>query len=301
MQIIMITYDGWDVFAARYGDLTNFDDVHHLWFSGPVLCGIGMPSAQISFTKCQPASLRATVSVMAQLFYANRIMTFSTHIMGRLVAGVITIIAIIQCCAAIDAGVQALRIGRLSQLPSRLYVVTSIWLSGAATCDILISGSMTWFLAHSGAVFKETKDVFARIIRLTIETGLITALFAVLDIILFLGYPHNNYHVVPTLCLGKIYSNALLVVLNNRARIADARAQNHSGFTTGPINFSLGVLQQSDSVILSRTSAELRPNVQDTRFPTSSLRRETVVEPPSRAFCAGGKYDAYGRPLQEEV
>jgi hypothetical protein len=44
MQVILITIDGWDVFAARYGDLKNFDDVHHLWFSGPILSGIGASS-----------------------------------------------------------------------------------------------------------------------------------------------------------------------------------------------------------------------------------------------------------------
>ncbi|KAK7049823.1 hypothetical protein VNI00_005253 [Paramarasmius palmivorus] len=286
IQIVLITYDGWDVFATHYGNLANFDDIHHIWFTGPVLSGI--------------------VSVLAQLFYANRIMTFSNGIGGRIVAGVVATIAIMQCCAAVVGGAQARHIGKLSEVPSKTYVATSVWLAGAATCDILISGSMSWFLAQSGTIFKETKDVIGRLIRLTIETGVITALFAVLDLSLFLAYPQHTYHVVPAFCLGKMYSNALLVVLNNRAHIANRRSQDRSstGFTTGTINFSLDAVQV-ESIILTQTSAGSRSSVTAHDARLHPVGRENVGNPSIGSFtsqdAASSKSDAYGKPLREEV
>ncbi|KAI3614212.1 hypothetical protein WG66_000249 [Moniliophthora roreri] len=259
LQAILITHDGFDIFARNYGNLIVFDDIHFTWFTGPVLSGI--------------------VSVLAQLFYAHRIMSFSRSVAGRIVAGVIAI-----CSAAIAGGVQARNVGKLSEVPEKTYVATSVWLAGAAVCDIMISASMTWLLANSGTFFKETKDIIARLIRLTIETGFITALFAVLDLTLFLAFPRYTYHVVPAFCLGKVYSNALLVVLNNRAHIANARDRHSLHIVTGSLNsidFSTDAVPV-DSMIMTRPSEfSVVSNVQDNRL--QPLRREEVERVPGSA------------------
>ena len=43
-------------------------------------------------------------------------------------------------------------------------------------------------------------------------------MFAALDCILYFAVPAKPYHVCPASILAKLYSNALLVVLNGRAR-----------------------------------------------------------------------------------
>uniref|UniRef100_A0A0W0F0J5 DUF6534 domain-containing protein n=1 Tax=Moniliophthora roreri TaxID=221103 RepID=A0A0W0F0J5_MONRR len=276
LQAILITHDGFDIFARNYGNLIVFDDIHFTWFTGPVLSGI--------------------VSVLAQLFYAHRIMSFSRSVAGRIVAGVIAIIALLQCSAAIAGGVQARNVGKLSEVPEKTYVATSVWLAGAAVCDIMISASMTWLLANSGTFFKETKDIIARLIRLTIETGFITALFAVLDLTLFLAFPRYTYHVVPAFCLGKVYSNALLVVLNNRAHIANARDRHSLHIVTGSLNsidFSTDAVPV-DSMIMTRPSEfSVVSNVQDNRL--QPLRREEVERVPGSAPSHDSDSGKYGK------
>ncbi|KZV68630.1 hypothetical protein PENSPDRAFT_687085 [Peniophora sp. CONT] len=46
--------------------------------------------------------------------------------------------------------------------------------------------------------------------------GIITAVVAIIDGVLYLVYTHNNYHMVPAAILGKLYVNSLLVLLNSR-------------------------------------------------------------------------------------
>ena len=54
---------------------------------------------------------------------------------------------------------------------------------------------------------------------------MITATVAALDLILFLVFRQNNYHITPSLTLAKFYSNNLLVIFNSRIRILGARDQ----------------------------------------------------------------------------
>ena len=46
---------------------------------------------------------------------------------------------------------------------------------------------------------------------------------------MFLSFKHNFYHIVPSLMLSKLYSNSLLVLLNNRLKISYKRDSDFSG------------------------------------------------------------------------
>lgn len=50
-----------------------------------------------------------------------------------------------------------------------------------------------------------------------------TATAAVVDISLYFGFSHNNYHACVALVLAKLYSNSLLVLFNTRARVVGGR------------------------------------------------------------------------------
>jgi hypothetical protein len=79
-------------------------------------------------------------------------------------------------------------------------------------CDVIIALSMMFYLLKSRTGFSNTNTILTRIIRVTVETGLVTAIFATLDIVLFLAFPDVNYHIAPNLALAKLYSNSLLMV-----------------------------------------------------------------------------------------
>ncbi|KAG6888543.1 hypothetical protein C0995_007555 [Termitomyces sp. Mi166 len=92
-------------------------------------------------------------------------------------------------------------------------------------------------------VSQQTNAIVYRIIRLTMETNALSAGIAVLSIILFAGTPNNTYFITPTLVLGKLYANTLLVTFNNRAflRMSPGGPMTSSHASTRVITFSSNI------------------------------------------------------------
>ena len=88
--------------------------------------------------------------------------------------------------------------------------------------------------------FKKTHDLVNKLIRLTVETGALTATIAVIDLILFLAASNTDYHITPALLLAKLYSNTLLVVLNSRITISHAGNDSHIGSSSWNASVSPG-------------------------------------------------------------
>ena len=66
--------------------------------------------------------------------------------------------------------------------------------------------------------------------RLTIETGTLTAIAAIVDLVFFLR-AHNALHQVSGVILAKLYSNTLLVIFNNRMVMAGRPSHPDPGRT----------------------------------------------------------------------
>jgi len=97
---------------------------------------------------------------------------------------------------------------------------TVTWLAATSTCDLIIVSSTVFYLLKSRKPeFKNTNAILARIIKITVETGLLCALFAIVDLCLFVTYTETNYHLALCTALSKVYSNSILLILNSRAQI----------------------------------------------------------------------------------
>ncbi|TFK50160.1 hypothetical protein OE88DRAFT_1736428 [Heliocybe sulcata] len=103
-----------------------------------------------------------------------------------------------------------------------------VWLVLAATVDCLITFTLTFYLRRSRTGFAVTDHIVTRIIRLTVQTGMLTALWAVLDLVLYLSIS-SPVHLIFNLALPKLYTNSLLSTLNARNNSGDS---SHSG----PVN-----------------------------------------------------------------
>ncbi|KAJ4474822.1 hypothetical protein J3R30DRAFT_614120 [Lentinula aciculospora] len=84
------------------------------------------------------------------------------------------------------------------------------WLASSAVTDILITISLVWSLWKKRTNVRATDDAISRIIRLTVQTGAITAISAILDVILFLAVPDTTVNFVWDFALSKLYTNALM-------------------------------------------------------------------------------------------
>ena len=114
---------------------------------------------------------------------------------------------------------------------------------------------MIYYLNRSNTGFKQTSTLLSKFIRLTLETGLVCATFAILDLSFYCAFQNNNYHLAPSIPLSKLYSNSLLVVrhvtdsvpaftdekvqvLNARIRIAGSReGAGNNGTGTATVSY----------------------------------------------------------------
>lgn len=67
--------------------------------------------------------------------------------------------------------------------------VVIIWLVLACLADLLITAIMVWYLRKHKTGFQGSDLLVDRIIRLTIQTGLVTSVCAFVDLVLFLVDP----------------------------------------------------------------------------------------------------------------
>jgi len=156
------------------------------------------------------------------MYYAYRVTVLSR---SRILGFSICAIALLQGSSAIAQGVQAFIIGSIANLATtKAFASCAIWLAATAACDVIIAGCMTFFLLKHDNKAPEMHALITKLVRLVVETGMLTALAATVDLILFLAFPHKAYHGCVALTLAKLYSNALLVLFNSRIRIVGARS-----------------------------------------------------------------------------
>ncbi|KAJ6573494.1 hypothetical protein DFH09DRAFT_1151970 [Mycena vulgaris] len=94
------------------------------------------------------------------------------------------------------------------------FVIT--WLSSSAACDVILSAALIYTLSTRKTGTRTTDRYVDRLIRLTVQTGSITAVVAMLDLLVFIFTPGTTLQFIWDFPLSKLYSNALLSTLNTR-------------------------------------------------------------------------------------
>ncbi|KAG0702872.1 hypothetical protein DFH29DRAFT_473042 [Suillus ampliporus] len=125
-----------------------------------------------------------------------------------------------------------------------------VWLVGSLVCDVVITVYMTLSLlqCNEKSGFKHTKSLFRKLIKLTIETGLVTTTAALIELVLAIAFRVTTYHIALFYIISKLYANCMLATLNSRTMLnksvdqhktaaiyEDWRSSSHSGgMHTGP-------------------------------------------------------------------
>ncbi|KAF7349363.1 hypothetical protein MSAN_01726100 [Mycena sanguinolenta] len=198
LQMLANSHDSLHMLGAGWGNPQVLEDIGWAWFSVPIL-----------------GSLIASVG---QIFFAWRISIISKSLYVPIL---ITTVAIFQLGAGIWTGVDIIRSKVFSHF--HFFVPPEAWLSATAACDLIIVAGMVFYLlkAKQPEFETKTKVTLSRIIKLTVETGVLCALSALADLYLFVAFDGNNYHLGVCIWLSKVYSNSILVskILNSRAHI----------------------------------------------------------------------------------
>ncbi|KAK0226562.1 hypothetical protein IW262DRAFT_1491966 [Armillaria fumosa] len=201
VQTILVAHDAFAVFGYGFGDLEALTGMHSNWFILPITIEIAF------FT--------------AQVFYAYRIFILSR---SRIVPAFIICASLTCTVATTFASIKLFQAGDVTKISDRETTISvGISVGGSALCDIVIALCMTYYLMRSNPVLRSTQILVTKIIRLTIETGSVTAIVALTTLILHFAFPHQTFYVTPALVTSKLYVNSIYMVLNSRIRIMGGR------------------------------------------------------------------------------
>lgn len=153
------------------------------------------------------------ISVSVQLYYSYRIKLITQ---SWTIPRFIWIFIFCSLVGGIATTVCSIIIGNYSQLEQFKGAIIT-WLASSTIADILITASLVIVLIKRRTGNTRTDDMIDRIIRLTIHTGAITALFATLDLVLFVAFPGTSLNFAFDFPLAKLYTNSLLSTLNARS------------------------------------------------------------------------------------
>lgn len=180
----------------------------------------------------------ALMGTLVQCFYAWRIRVFGSTLerplfamASRLLSYLITLMSISALASSLAIPIVFVRTDVQAVLLERTRIGTTAWTVISAVCDITITVCMIGILQHakSKTEFADTRDALSRLIRLSIQTGLLTSIFALGIIVVFLTEQSGNMHTFACYLLGKSYPMSLLANLNARA---GSSSPSSNGFST---------------------------------------------------------------------
>ncbi|KAH9013159.1 hypothetical protein EDB83DRAFT_299513 [Lactarius deliciosus] len=150
------------------------------------------------------------VGYMVQLYYARRV---------YIVGGSIIIPIIIAIFGTVFFALGFMFIFRSRH--AALITVTCIGMGSSVVADILIAGSMCWFLYHKRTGFARTDSVIMTLMTYSVHSGLLTSVLACAVLISFTVAPSAKYSDIFLWPMGKLYANSLLAMLNSRDYIRE--------------------------------------------------------------------------------
>ncbi|CCM05262.1 uncharacterized protein FIBRA_07472 [Fibroporia radiculosa] len=197
------------------------------WIYGVLITNFGSLNAVIyaNWLMETEEALTGIIGALVQVFYAWRLLKLTGK---RWLAGTVVALAIIQSLAAIGTSINMAMRPLITNFVHYKEAVL-VWLSATAFNDVLIALSLIWFLNRSRTGHSKTETVISKIIQITMSNGLLTASFALADIIAYVASP-GGLHLAFNYTLCKLYGNSVMSSLNSRAILTSA-SRNPTGHT----------------------------------------------------------------------
>ncbi|EMD32711.1 hypothetical protein CERSUDRAFT_99088 [Gelatoporia subvermispora B] len=188
-------FDIWWIYVVvinHFGDFSALEAGNWVFVTDPAMVGMIATSVQLFFAW--------RIKVLLQNNWIVGLVIFSA--LGSIFGGLGTAIAIHYVPDFLEF--------------ERFRAVVIVWLILAAVCDTTITVSLTLHLRRHRTGVATTDYLLDKIIRLTVQNGLITTLWAIADLITYLATP-TGAHLALNFPLAKLYTNSLLSTLNSRS------------------------------------------------------------------------------------
>ncbi|KAI0287413.1 hypothetical protein BC826DRAFT_1178440 [Russula brevipes] len=184
--------------------------------------------------------VEAVVSLIVQFFYVYRIWLLSakksrwlclsicllsfTGAAGAFAGGIYVSADPFHACLYSDSLVQTQVNKKKFSHGRRFQDLALTWLTGNTLADALIASAVLHDLTKGR---RDTNDAsvdntLVGIVRLTMETNVVTTSVGIVAFLMIVLFPDENWYTCPMAILGRLYSNTLLVWLNNRISVRNA-------------------------------------------------------------------------------
>jgi len=191
-------------FVSGFGNLDHLRDPYVSAFDNPIMGSI--------------------ITGTVQFFFAYRVWVLSDK-KAWWYCVVIVVFSAINTVSAFAGGIYS-HITRKFINPQRLRIIALACGVGSSATDCLIVAAMLFYLARprNAEIGPFSNHAVVKILRLTVETNILTATCGIIAVLMVIIFPDEIYYTCPTAILGKLYSNTLLVSLNNRISIRAAKS-----------------------------------------------------------------------------
>ncbi|EKM56729.1 uncharacterized protein PHACADRAFT_254021 [Phanerochaete carnosa HHB-10118-sp] len=168
-------------------------------------------------------SMAGLTAVMVQCFYAWRILVLTKKWWVVVIVG---LSSLVSGTCAIGTAIGVTIVKDFSKFQS-LDVIALPWLISCTLCDVLIALSLSMYLRKHKTGFAHTDTVVNKIIRTTVQNGMLTASFTIAHIVAYLASP-TGIHMIFNYGVVKLYTNSVMSSLNSRREWVNSLSQQGS-------------------------------------------------------------------------
>jgi len=210
--------------------------------------------------------IESIVSLVVEFFFAYRIWVLSVK-KARWFCLLICLFSVLNAVAAFTIGIYA-HVNNKFPSGKTLQSYVTTWMVGNAAADILIASAMIYYLVKRRG---DTANFFSshalvKIVRLTVETNVLTTSVGIVSLLMVVVYPNEDWYACPTSVLGKLYSNTLLVSLNNRISIREGATNEVKASRNPGVVVQVATTTRSDGTSTMVTDLEQPPAVYNVKL-----------------------------------
>ncbi|KAJ7075423.1 hypothetical protein B0H15DRAFT_956499 [Mycena belliarum] len=209
-----------------------------------------------TWTMWAEPAITAFVGFLAQLFFVERCVKVTKG--SWYVIILLASMLLLSLGSGVAVSVSFFKVKLFSKL-AVIPIPICFWLISTAATDILIMSILCAALHFSKTLFTRTENVISKLIRLSMETSAITALVALVNLILYFAEPGTAYQqlssansLLPQFSICRVYTITVLVTLlardNLRRELEGQSFYNCSSFGFGRAHCDQGITNKAVEV-----------------------------------------------------
>ncbi|KAJ7704513.1 hypothetical protein B0H17DRAFT_1224618 [Mycena rosella] len=176
-----------------------------------------------TWTMWAEPGITALIGFLAQIFFIERCVRV-TNYSPYVIAGLsllrdadVSTVALLSLGSGVAVSISFSKV-KLFSLLAKIPIPIAFWLISTAVTDFTITAILCVALWRSrrNTSYTRTETVISKLIRLSIETSLVTAVVALANLGLYFGMITTAYHLLPQLSICRVYTITVLVTLMTR-------------------------------------------------------------------------------------